>query len=336
MLRRLFPVVAAFAAVLATTGCTVQYRHEVEPEGTPTNWQYDAGRFIRYDGYSEGEEAVAGDMEIAITDYESEKEPGVVVRMVGVVHIADRDYYRQIQQALDEADLVLYEGVNREGKPGTVDPATRELWTVVSGLMGLAAQTSEIHYDREHFKQCDLVTDPEYQKEQGGAGLGLANPEAMGILRQIVEMKGQFGELADMQRMEDYVKHSQATQLLQFQGFSTEEIRDFIRQMRTVLEPLKEMSEQAGQLAELLKNLEEQLEKMETLIITERNEYVMKKLGEELAAQGGAEPGGTATKRVIAIFYGAGHMPDFDERLAKTGFERGDSRWLKAWKMNSR
>jgi hypothetical protein len=32
----------------------------------------------------------------------------------------------------------------------------------------------------------------------------------------------------------------------------------------------------------------------------------------------------------IAIFYGAGHMPDFERRLAERGFRPGRMRWLRA------
>jgi len=57
-------------------------------------------------------------------------------------------------------------------------------------------------------------------------------------------------------------------------------------------------------------------------LITDRNKVAMKVLRREIAAG----------KRKIAIFYGAGHMPDFEERLREElGLTRMSTRWLVAW-----
>ena len=41
--------------------------------------------------------------------------------------------------------------------------------------------------------------------------------------------------------------------------------------------------------------------------------------------------------RRVAIFYGAGHMPDFAERLvADFGFEHVGSEWIEAWDLRDR
>ncbi len=38
----------------------------------------------------------------------------------------------------------------------------------------------------------------------------------------------------------------------------------------------------------------------------------------------------------IAIFYGAAHMPDMEERLLAMGFTKTGERWLRAWDLRKR
>ncbi len=42
-----------------------------------------------------------------------------------------------------------------------------------------------------------------------------------------------------------------------------------------------------------------------------------------------------AGTKKMAIFYGAAHMPDFEERLTAMGFERGETEWFRAWDMSA-
>jgi len=59
-----------------------------------------------------------------------------------------------------------------------------------------------------------------------------------------------------------------------------------------------------------------------TVLVSERNRLVMEKLAEVRAKQG---------RGSYAIFYGAAHMPDFEERLLAEGFVKGETTWLDAW-----
>ena len=57
-------------------------------------------------------------------------------------------------------------------------------------------------------------------------------------------------------------------------------------------------------------------------IITERNKVALKVLAEQI----------TAGKKRIGVFYGAGHMPDMEQRMIKDlGVRRATERWLVAW-----
>jgi hypothetical protein len=58
-----------------------------------------------------------------------------------------------------------------------------------------------------------------------------------------------------------------------------------------------------------------------TVIIGERNRVALEVLGKEIAAG----------KKKLAIFYGAGHFPDMQKRLAAMGFSKTGEEWLAAW-----
>jgi hypothetical protein len=58
-----------------------------------------------------------------------------------------------------------------------------------------------------------------------------------------------------------------------------------------------------------------------SVLLSGRNQVAM----DVLAAQ--IEKG----KRNLAIFYGAGHMPDFEKRLLKSGYKKTSEQWLTAW-----
>jgi len=57
-------------------------------------------------------------------------------------------------------------------------------------------------------------------------------------------------------------------------------------------------------------------------LITDRNAACIRVLHDEVAKG----------RRRIAIFYGAAHMPDFDERLREElGLQPAEPEWLEAW-----
>jgi hypothetical protein len=61
-----------------------------------------------------------------------------------------------------------------------------------------------------------------------------------------------------------------------------------------------------------------------TTIITERNKKALAVLDREIKKG----------RKSLGIFYGAGHLPDMEERLAKDGFKPSGRRWLTAWALS--
>ncbi|MCE2695291.1 MAG: hypothetical protein LW645_13655 [Verrucomicrobiaceae bacterium] len=60
-----------------------------------------------------------------------------------------------------------------------------------------------------------------------------------------------------------------------------------------------------------------------TVLVGERNRVALEVMDKQIAAG----------KRRLAIFYGAAHLADMEERLLKKGFKRTQTEWLKAWNL---
>jgi triphosphoribosyl-dephospho-CoA synthetase len=58
-----------------------------------------------------------------------------------------------------------------------------------------------------------------------------------------------------------------------------------------------------------------------TALIGERNRVALEVMDQQIAAG----------KKRLAIFYGAAHLADMEERLLKQGYKRVKVEWLKAW-----
>lgn len=72
----------------------------------------EPGAFIRV---VEDERAGVLRLEIAIREYTMPHGPGPAVSLAGAVHIADAEFYEQLQTYLDARDVVLFEGVKPPG-----------------------------------------------------------------------------------------------------------------------------------------------------------------------------------------------------------------------------
>jgi hypothetical protein len=98
-----------------------------------------------------------------------------------------------------------------------------------------------------------------------------------------------------------------------------------------LLAALKAGPDRARQLkllfAKQLGDIEGQMQMFEgpngSVIITERNRRAFEVLEEQIAAG----------KKNIGVFYGAGHFPDMEKRLAAMGFKKVGQTWRTAWDM---
>jgi hypothetical protein len=251
-------------------------------------------------------------LETAVVRYvPASGENGLVVDLVGVVHVGDRAYYEKLDKALGEYDVVLYElvapkgtRVPRGGARNSGNPLAL-LQGMMKTVLQLESQTERIDYTRKNFVHADLSPDEmwEAMQKRGETGLTLVLGVVTDVLRQanLQEQKG--GAPAGLDEEFDPLAML----------FDPQAAVKLKRVMATQLET---MDTDAG-LGQTLNHI----------LITDRNKAAMTVFQKELVK---------GTKK-IAIFYGAAHMPDFERRLlADFGMRRQGQQWHRAWDLSGR
>jgi hypothetical protein len=220
----------------------------------------------------------------------------VEVILYGVVHVADAEYYATVQRDLDSYTSVLYEGV----APGTEEPtesdrALGDLQQLMGDMLGLQFQKDGIDYTRSNLVHADMNMD-QLKEALGG---GSINPMGQFMSEEQLE------QMAPMLRM--------AANFGKMMMESNPGMRDQLKM---------QFANQLGN-ADLGSALGDQ---MTQVILIDRNEVAFNVLLEQLETQ----QSGT-----IAIFYGAAHMPDLENRLAEIGFGLTSKRWMSAWQIGN-
>lgn len=243
---------------------------------------------------SEGPDGDPAALQVALAHYRDGQ--GRTLHLVGAVHVADRIYFKELQRRFDDYDVVLYE----------------------------------------------LVGDPEGQGERpAGTGLNLVGllqggmKDALGLAFQLEEI--------DYERPNFVHADMTATEFSDSMADRDESWTGTFMQLWAASAVTQNPAEQQAQLLRVLladdrqlvlkqvmaESMVEQAQVLEVLaneegsvLITERNLKALSVLEREL--EGGA--------RKVALFYGAGHLPDFHRRLVgRYGFEFQSLEWLDAW-----
>jgi hypothetical protein len=173
----------------------------------------------------------------------------------------------------------------------------------MQSVLALEPQTDHIDYTRKNFVHADLSPEgiAEAMKNRGEDGMTLVLGIAADLLRQV--------------NMEE-----------------TKRQKDLLKKPQPEFDPLSLLLDPSGP-AKLKRMMAEQMAAMDspdaglgqtltTILIADRNKAAMQVFGKELAKG----------KKKIAIFYGAGHMPDFERRLRdEFGMKKDSEQWLQAW-----
>ncbi len=233
------------------------------------------------------------------------------VDLVGAVHLGDKEYYKKLNKQFQQYDVVLYELV---AQPGTVIPKGGKqkddplslIMQVVKMVLDLELQTERIDYTKKNFVHADL------SPEQMAEAIQKRGDDPMTLL---------LGFTADVLRQMNARELESKTQPQPKAGASEPDLdlfsllldQDGPKKMKRMLaQQLANVETSTGGLGPTLNNI----------LIADRNEAAMKVFQKELAKG----------KKKIAIFYGAGHMPDFEKRLRLDfGLEKKSVQWLEAW-----
>jgi hypothetical protein len=238
-------------------------------------------------------------------------EGDLVVDLVGAVHIGDASYYNTLNKQFEQYDVVCYELVAEKGtripKGGRKDSDNplAMVMDVAKRFLDLKSQTDAIDYTKENFVHADMSPDEMWAaiKKRGDDGLTLMLSITADLLREQNRKAQQADE--DPKPLPKHMEDIDWSVLLDSKGP--------VKLKRIFAENFDEQNVATGLGST-----------MNTILISDRNQAALKVFNQEVVKG----------KKRIAIFYGAAHMPDFEERLMKEyGLKRQGSHWLTAWDM---
>jgi len=253
----------------------------------------------------DGDQPVA--METAIVRYKvaAPNQQQVLVDLIGAVHIGEKSYYDSLNKEFEKYDVLLYELVAPEGTripkgggTGSGHPVAL-LQNGMKDMLELEHQLHHIDYEKDNFVHADMSPEA-FSKSMADRG------ESMWTM--MFRMMGQ--QIAQQNKHPDRTSDVD----LLFALFDKNRALSLKRVM-----------------AEQFEDLEGAMSALEgpggSTLITERNKVALKVLAEQIAAG----------KKQIGVFYGAGHMPDMEQRLVQElGAQRDAERWLTAWDLRSK
>jgi len=225
----------------------------------------------------------------------------LTVDLVDAIHIADSDYYQQLNREFAGYDVVLYElvapenaNVPRKGDAPGNHPITL-LQNGMKDVLDLEFQLKVIDYTRKNMVHADMSPD-QFSKSMQERGESM-----MTILTRMMgyalAQQGRESEASGLDWLAALLDKDRASALKRL-------------------------------LAEQFANTEDLMSIMDgpkgSTLISGRNKVALEVLRKEIAAG----------NKKIAIFYGAAHMPDLLKRLREDfGLAPVSTRWIVAWNL---
>lgn len=298
LLKRLVPLVALISGFMF--GSLTHAEDKAARADKQAAGKESFGKFLRVVRTGDGSPVA---METSISRYvpKAPDREGVVVELISAVHIGEAAYYANLNKLFEGFDAVLYELVAPEGT--RVPKGGGKPRGVVSGLqngmkdmLDLEFQLNEVDYTRGNFVHADM------------------SPEA--FAKAMAERGESIWSM--MFRLMGQAMAQQAA------GKNAPNDLEILMALFDQNRALKLKRILAGQ----FENLEFVTAALSgpngSTLIEGRNQAALAVLKKQLRAG----------KKKIAIFYGAGHMPDIEKRLiADFGLMHDGERWLEAWNL---
>lgn len=246
-----------------------------------------------------------GELQTAVVSYRNQQ--GIMVDLVAAVHIADTEYYQQLNDYFTSRDRVLYELVAEENEVpslGTGSGSRSPLGFIqqtLANFLRVSFQLQQIDYTAPNFRHADLTPSQ---------------------LREIMQSKNEnfFSmflslALAQSAELQSPGATSSATPTLTMMAImnalNAENQNDAFKSLFA-----EELGRSGGDIVGPV--LQEQL-----TILGDRNKVVLNTLRDTLL-----EP----QVRTVSIFFGAAHMSGLERELTESmGFERVEHNWRAAW-----
>lgn len=263
----------------------------------------DASQFLRI-SRDDKQNPIALQTSIARFVSTSDSGNGVVVDLIGAVHVGEESYYDELNEQFKSYDAVLYELVAPPGTRVAKGRGTSSahpvglLQNALKSVLGLSHQLEHIDYQAANMVHADMSPD-EFAQAMENRGES--------FWTMFLKLLGQ--SLAQDAKARSDGRNSDLDII--FALFDANRSQAIKRV-----------------LAEQFADIDGAISALEgpngSAILTDRNQAALKVLQQEL--DGG--------KRKLAVFYGAAHLPDMERRLiADFGLKRSGERWVDAWKL---
>ena len=296
-LKRLVPLVAILSSF--TSASLARGADKVAPADQPAASHGSYGKFLRVvrnDGAP-----VA--METSVSRYvpkEANRE-GLVVELISAVHIGEAEYYAELNELFKGYDAVLFELVAPEGT--RVPKGGGKPRGVISGLQNgmkdmleLEFQLNEVDYSPDNFVHADMSPEA-FAKAMADRGESIWSMMFRLMGQAMAQQAAGKNAPNDFEILMALFDRNRALKLKQILAGQFENL-EFVTSA---------LSGPNG-----------------SALIEGRNGAALAVLKKQI----------DAGKKKVAIFYGAGHMPDLEKRLiADFGLKHDGERWIEAWNL---
>jgi hypothetical protein len=264
----------------------------------------DAKRYIRVKRDDRGQPLALETAVVRFVPQGSDRQ-GLAVDLISAVHVGEPSYYNELNKRFENYDVVLYELVAPEGTviPKGGGERNRNMLSALQNglkdLLDLEYQLSGIDYTKKNFVHADL-TPEEFSKSMKDKGESFWTIFFRLMAAGMVQQSANPGKASELDLLMALFDRDRAVKLKRIMAdqFSDMEIL------------ISAFNGPDG-----------------STLITERNKAALKVLAKEIAAG----------RKKIGIFYGGGHMPDFEPRLAADfKLKRDSQQWLEAWNLRDK
>lgn len=229
---------------------------------------------------------------------------GVTVDLIAVVHIADAEYYEELNTLFHNYDSLLFEAVapkDYRPTPGH-ESGLSSIQRMMKDFLDLEFQLDAIDYSPDNFVHADLTPLRmfELMEEKGESLLTIMLQQMLAGMKMVYSS-------------EEAMKEAEALNVGVLVSLFSKDRAPIMKRL---------LGKQFDQMERMAAGMEKNLKGEESILLVERNKAALEVM-EEVMAVG---------NRRLGIFYGAAHMPDLGRRLVEDyGFKELGSTWLTAW-----
>lgn len=261
----------------------------------------DEQKFVRTIAGDNGKPVM---LQTAVATYKAKSGPyaGAEVDLIGAIHIADKAYFKKLNELFKGYDALLYEMVTdpKMVKQLNTDANDRSavsaLQSGMKDMLGLSFQLDEVNYQAKNFVHADMNPDEFTQS---------LSQRQEGLMQFMMRSMGSSLAMQGSRKSNDLDMLSAL-----FSGNRELALK------RVLADQIEQMD---GQLAAIAGD------DGKSTLITERNTKALEVLKREM----------DAGKKRLGIFYGAGHFRHMSEQLEKQfQMKAVKTEWLDAWDMH--